>query len=559
MSTKIDKALRILDIYVRLCEGKVVSKKAEAQKFDVDQRSIQRDIDEIRKYLGERVVNSPGDNRTVEYSREQKGFIMTGGKGTLMTNSEILAVCKILLESRAFTKLEMEGILSKLIAGCVPEKNIKLVSDLISNEKFHYVALRNSSAIQDKLWEIGEEVKKQNLLEISYRKGGDEGLLSTSVIQPLAVVFSEFYFYLIANIVRKEKNGTYTCAYEYPAVYRIDRIIEYRELGKKFRVDYANRFEEGMFRKRIQFMFQGKLQRIQFKFYGGNAEAVLDRLPTARIVSEQDGVKLIEAEVYGNGILMWLLSQGEKEFIKKNFEIVKGLIRDFFDTSEAHVVDHFKELVKKEYECVGKGNSGSRTLIEKIWQQRLYFEYQNLQDGLFAYDLEFSQPYPKKTVRDKYATNEPDMFAVRFEAGKPVSLVMIEVKSTKSACVGNSGIEKHLCGMLAYSEEEIFMKRRRKDARRMIEQLNYFGLIPNAPHGFKMTELPDDIKVERILLLTNNYSSEAREEDGGARQYFDENKEMVRKFAKMYNCQIVLANSLYTEEKIETEIDKLEA
>lgn len=317
MSEKMDKAFRILDIYVRLCEGKVINKKAESQRFTVDQRSIQRDIDEIRKYLGERVVNNPGENRTVEYCREQNGFVLTGGKGSLMTNSEILAVCKILLESRAFTKLEMEEILGKLIAGCVPEKNMKLVSDLISNEKFHYVALRNSSAIQDKLWEIGEKVKNQNLLEISYRKAGDNGELSTSVIQPLAVVFSEFYFYLIANIVKKTKSGVYTCIYEYPAVYRIDRIIEYREMGQKFRVDYANRFEEGMFRKRIQFMFQGKLQRIQFNFYGSNAEAVLDRLPTARIVSEKDGVKLIEAEVYGKGILMWLLSQGE------NVEIVR--------------------------------------------------------------------------------------------------------------------------------------------------------------------------------------------------------------------------------------------
>ncbi len=321
MSDKMDKAFRILDIYVRLCEGKIINKGVESKKFNVDQRSIQRDIDEIRKYLGERVVNNPGESRNIEYCREQNGFVMTGGKGSLMTNSEILAVCKILLESRAFTKMEMEEILSKLIAGCVPEKNIKLVSDLISNEKFHYVALRNSSAIQDKLWEIGEEVKNQNLLEISYKKGGDEGELSTSVIQPLAVVFSEFYFYLIANIVKKAKNGAYMRIYEYPAVYRIDRIVEYREMGQKFRVDYANRFEEGMFRKRIQFMFQGKLQRIQFNFYGGNAEAVLDRLPTARIVSEKGGVKLIEAEVYGKGILMWLLSQGEKVEIVRPKEL----------------------------------------------------------------------------------------------------------------------------------------------------------------------------------------------------------------------------------------------
>ena len=311
MCEKTDKALRILDLYVRLCEGKVINKKEEAERFLVDERSIQRDIDEIRKYLSDRIADYAGENREIIYDRDQKGFLMTGGKASLMSNSEILAVSKILLESRAFTKEEMNDILDKMIAGCVPEKNMKLVVDLISNEKFHYVALRNQSAIKDKLWEIGEEVKAQNLIEISYRRGGDNGTVTLSVVQPLAIVFSEYYFYLIANIVKKSNKGKYEKIYQYPAVYRIDRILEYREVGEKFRVDYASRFEEGEFRKRIQFMFQGKLMKIQFRYTGGNSEAILNRLPTARILSEKDGVQLVEAEVYGKGIIMWLLSLGD--------------------------------------------------------------------------------------------------------------------------------------------------------------------------------------------------------------------------------------------------------
>ena len=57
-------------------------------------------------------------------------------------------------------------------------------------------------------------------------------------------------------------------------------------------------------------MYPGKLTRLQLKYTGTNAEAILDRLPTARITSEQKNEYIIEAEVYGKGILMWLLSQG---------------------------------------------------------------------------------------------------------------------------------------------------------------------------------------------------------------------------------------------------------
>ena len=41
-------------------------------------------------------------------------------------------------------------------------------------------------------------------------------------------------------------------------------------------------------------------------------EPVLDRLPTARVVEQYEHKCTIEAEVYGKGCLMWLLSQGDK-------------------------------------------------------------------------------------------------------------------------------------------------------------------------------------------------------------------------------------------------------
>ena len=40
-------------------------------------------------------------------------------------------------------------------------------------------------------------------------------------------------------------------------------------------------------------------------------EAVLDRLPTAKILGREDGGYVIEAEVFGKGIDMWAKSQGE--------------------------------------------------------------------------------------------------------------------------------------------------------------------------------------------------------------------------------------------------------
>ena len=59
-------------------------------------------------------------------------------------------------------------------------------------------------------------------------------------------------------------------------------------------------------------MYAGKLQKVVLKFYGTNPEPILDRLPTARVIEQYDNECTIEAEVYGKGIIMWLLSQGSK-------------------------------------------------------------------------------------------------------------------------------------------------------------------------------------------------------------------------------------------------------
>jgi predicted DNA-binding transcriptional regulator YafY len=112
--------------------------------------------------------------------------------------------------------------------------------------------------------------------------------------------------------VEPNESGAYTHKYDYPAIFRMDRIADYHLREETFRLPYADRFQEGEFRKRVQFMYPGKLQQIRFRYTGASVEAILDRLPTAKIQSQAENGIIIEAEVYGNGILMWLLSQGDR-------------------------------------------------------------------------------------------------------------------------------------------------------------------------------------------------------------------------------------------------------
>ena len=121
----------------------------------------------------------------------------------------------------------------------------------------------------------------------------------TRKIRPVSIIFSEYYFYLIA----------YINDFESPTVFRIDRIKSFKKVKERFLIPESNRFEDGEFRKRIQFMFLGELIKLKFEFYGPKIEPVLDRLPTATILEQDFDKYVIEAEVYGKGIVMWLFSQ----------------------------------------------------------------------------------------------------------------------------------------------------------------------------------------------------------------------------------------------------------
>ena len=49
------KVERIINIYNRITNGEVISKSAEAERFGVNVRSIQRDLEDIRAYFATKV------------------------------------------------------------------------------------------------------------------------------------------------------------------------------------------------------------------------------------------------------------------------------------------------------------------------------------------------------------------------------------------------------------------------------------------------------------------------------------------------------------------------
>lgn len=301
---------RLLYMYSRLVDGKMLYKKEEAQRFGCSLRSIQRDIEDLRSFLHEQ-NEATGIVQDLVYNQKLGAYQLVPPSRNLLSNEEVFATLKILLESRAFTKKELYPIIDKLIDCCIPKTEQQRVSELIGNEKLLYVEPQHQDKFLKKMWELSGAVREQQEVTITYRR--TDGVQVQRTVQPVGIMFSEFYFYLIAFLTPKDKQKV---KFEiendpFPTIYRIDRIKGFTVTDKHFAVPYAKRFEEGEFRKRIQFMYGGHLQQLRFYFKGSCYEYILDRLPTAKVVQEDEKGTLIEAEVFGKGIDIWLKSQGE--------------------------------------------------------------------------------------------------------------------------------------------------------------------------------------------------------------------------------------------------------
>ncbi|EUB35826.1 YafY family protein [Fusobacterium sp. CM1] len=307
------KDIRLLELYDRLLKNEDIDIKKYAEENKINIRTAERDIKTIRNFLAK-------ENQTelIHNSKKKKYQLSYSEDSINLTKSEILAVSKILLASRAFLKNEISLIIDKIVKQCGSENDLKSIQNLLNNEKFHYIELQHKKSFINNIWDLGQAIKNKKRMQISYKK--TNGDIVKRIINPVGLMFSEFYFYLLAHIENIDKEKYFDNKDdEYPTIYRVDRIKNFKILNEKFTPTlYTNRFQEGKFRKQVQFMTGGRLRKIKFIYKGTSIEALLDKIPTSKVLEKNKDTYLISAQVFGNGIDRWILSQGDAiEVIEK--------------------------------------------------------------------------------------------------------------------------------------------------------------------------------------------------------------------------------------------------
>ena len=318
------KQYRVLEIFFRAMRGEDISVAALANEYGVSTKSISRSVSDLKAFLADH--RELVGNTELEYSYQDKCYRLHMDE--FLTNKELFALVEVMIGARAFSGMELLTLTDKLKRFTTAEDRPKL-DELIRKELYHYPEVKHDcESVQDRLWQIVNCITEHREITIEYYRMDRKW--TTHRIRPVSVLFTDYYFYLIAFMA----DGIT----EKPYYFHIDRIKDVTEHRKKFSTEDIPDFDEGLLRKRSLFMWPGKLRTIRFEFSGPSVQAVLDKLPTAKIIERIGGKKyLIEAETYGDGIKMWLLSQGAWVKVVAPEEFVWEVVVEIEKTREKYM------------------------------------------------------------------------------------------------------------------------------------------------------------------------------------------------------------------------------
>lgn len=312
------KADRVLSLLFRALKGESLSVKNLANEGNVSTRSITRDINDLKSFLSD--YRDILGNAELKYSSTNHCYTLD--MDNLFSNKELFAIAKVLIGSKAFNREELLNIITKLKTH-TSYSDKKRLENLISKEMFHYTEVGSDcDSVIENVWQLSSFIQDNCAITISYYKMNRDKVKHK--ILPLSLMFSEYYFYLIAYDLDKKNESDKLV----PIYFRVDRIANITVHREKVKISKTEEFDEGLLRKRSQFMWPGPLRTIRFEFTGPSLQAILDRLPTARLIDKYDGKNLIEAEVYGDGIKMFLLSQGSWVKVTEPAEFVEEIKKE---------------------------------------------------------------------------------------------------------------------------------------------------------------------------------------------------------------------------------------
>ncbi|WP_027215869.1 hypothetical protein [Butyrivibrio fibrisolvens] len=226
-----DKVTRMLMLYSKLIKGEAISKVSYCLENEINERTFDRDIQDIRLYLSE--TFSPDE---LLYERQNNSYYLTGVSKQPIEMTEYRFLTRLLIESELLRKDEVAGILLMLASNAVKPKDCVSLLELYIEKYENSVTVPLLKMHEDISLVIGTNTAIRILyLEKKHQKKAD--------IVPYNISFSKGNMILWAVELKNE-------AFEVKK-YSLNNINSFMKI-KKLSIKESNKVKELLLKRKIK-------------------------------------------------------------------------------------------------------------------------------------------------------------------------------------------------------------------------------------------------------------------------------------------------------------------
>lgn len=293
------KINRLMEIIIILLNRKTVTSKELSERFNVSQRTIYRDIDELSS-AGIPVYMSKGkgggisllDNYTLD-----KTIFSDDERGNIIFALKTLGATK---------QLQIDNTLEKL-------KNVFGNINSIDWVDVDFTPWGSNIEIDTRFEEIKVAILKQRVLEFKYINS--KNIKSDRMVKPYKIIFKGQAWYMMG----------FCCEKECFRVFKITRMKDVKATDKNF-----ERKEVSEFLKKTKDNYEFTVVKLRLRFSANMLYRITDYYNEEQISQESDGSYLVTVEFpYDEWVYSHILSYGdsvevvEPEFVRQ--EVKKRL------------------------------------------------------------------------------------------------------------------------------------------------------------------------------------------------------------------------------------------
>ena len=128
-SFAVNRGYRLLYLYQKLMQGGNLQKKELAERFGVSEKTVQRDIDDLRAYMADSMIDTARPME-IRYSKSENAYVLDMSEEENILETEVVRIGRALLAGEALEMEEAEKLLRLLMLQIPVARRQKLTAKI---------------------------------------------------------------------------------------------------------------------------------------------------------------------------------------------------------------------------------------------------------------------------------------------------------------------------------------------------------------------------------------------------------------------------------------------